>query len=160
MGERIMKKKYKLGMLLILMSSVLLYGCAAEKTSESEWDREEVIESAEEADAEKTETEASEEKPVINEEDILETRRQFAVALKNLYQDHVFPNGDQAECSGSYDITENVFSIYDIDGDGKEELLIEYTRASMAGNVFHKAKGAFGCIFTRAYGGIFGGNHI
>lgn len=55
----------------------------------------------------------------------------YASALYNLYANHIWPNGEDAEVMGGS--TSNLFAICDIDRDGREELIIEYCSASMAG---------------------------
>lgn len=56
----------------------------------------------------------------------------YADALENLIQNHIFPNG--AEVSELLDdMAQNKFALCDVDNDGKEELLLMYTTASMAG---------------------------
>ncbi len=56
----------------------------------------------------------------------------YADALENLIQNHIYPDGTEAEAV-SGDMAQNQFALYDVDNDGKEELLLMYTDASMAG---------------------------
>jgi hypothetical protein len=62
----------------------------------------------------------------------------YSDALENLIENHKLPDGtDAAELSG--DMAQNKFAIYDVDNDGKEELLLMYTStytAGQAGYVF------------------------
>lgn len=56
--------------------------------------------------------------------------------LENLYLNHVFPDGKEYGFEDTfYDISENQFAVYDIDQDGKEELIIQYTTTIMAGMI-------------------------
>lgn len=58
----------------------------------------------------------------------------YSGALENLIQNHTLPDGaDAAELSG--DMAQNIFALYDVDNDGKEELLLMYTNTFMAGQV-------------------------
>lgn len=53
--------------------------------------------------------------------------------LENLYTNHIFPNDKDYGFMG--DISENKFAVYDVDSDGKDELLIAYTSTSTAGMI-------------------------
>lgn len=55
----------------------------------------------------------------------------YSTALENLIENHIFPNGTDCEDSLG-DLSENKFAVYDVDHDGKEELLLMYTDACMA----------------------------
>lgn len=54
-------------------------------------------------------------------------RRAYADALTQLMDKHIFPDGKKAAHDVSYDMAQNKFAVYDIDGDGREELIILYT---------------------------------
>lgn len=59
----------------------------------------------------------------------------FAAALNGLYYDHVYPNGDPLFMD-SFEESEmalNRFAIYDVDGDGQDELLFMFTNTITAG---------------------------
>lgn len=55
--------------------------------------------------------------------------------LENIYTNHKLPDGSEMDFFEGSDISENKFAVYDIDQDGKDELIIEYSTASMAGMV-------------------------
>lgn len=57
----------------------------------------------------------------------------YRSALEGVYYDHVFPDGQPCDWDGSMDISENLFAIYDVDQDGREELILSYRAAIMAG---------------------------
>lgn len=58
----------------------------------------------------------------------------YTTALENLYYNRVFPDGTAADPTDSFgSISENRFAVYDIDHDGKDELIIEYTITTVAG---------------------------
>ena len=82
-----------------------------------------------------TDIPAEPDKPVDNLDDMYNA---YFTALENLIQNHILPDGtDSGELLG--DISENKFAIYDVDNDGKEELIILYSTtisAGMAGYVF------------------------
>lgn len=56
----------------------------------------------------------------------------YASALENLIENHIFPNGTDCE-DPLDDMSKNKIAVYDVDHDGKEELLLMYTNAYMAG---------------------------
>lgn len=56
----------------------------------------------------------------------------YADALENLIQNQILPDGTDCE-DPLGDMSENKFSVYDVDHDGKEELLLMNINASMAG---------------------------
>ena len=62
----------------------------------------------------------------------------YAAALETLLQRHMLPDGtDAGEQFG--DIAENQFAVYDVDHDGKDELILLYSTtatAGMAGYIF------------------------
>lgn len=60
----------------------------------------------------------------------------YKAALYRIRNTHTFPDGVNYGYDEFYDISENHFAIYDVDADGKNELLISYWTTSMAGNVF------------------------
>ncbi len=78
-----------------------------------------------------TDTPAGADKPVDKFDDIYNS---YSDALENLIQNHILPDGaDAAELLG--DMAQNKFALYDVDNDGKEELLLMYTNTYMAGQV-------------------------
>ena len=60
----------------------------------------------------------------------------YKTALYRIRNSHTFPDGVNYGYDEFYDISENHFAIYDVDADGKDELLISYWTTNMAGNVF------------------------
>lgn len=69
-----------------------------------------------------------------NEEVItLDARSAYAKALEELINDCVLPDGNRAGLTG--DMSENMFAVCDVDGDGREELLLMYTTTYTAGHV-------------------------
>ena len=59
----------------------------------------------------------------------------YIKVLEDIYINHKFPDGTGIDIIDGTDISENRFAVYDIDQDGKDELIIEYTTASTAGMV-------------------------
>ena len=57
----------------------------------------------------------------------------YREALENVFYDKVFPDGVECGIQGTETEPGNYFAVFDIDGDGREELLIQYTTASMGG---------------------------
>lgn len=83
-----------------------------------------------------TDTPAEPDKPMDNLDDMYNA---YFTALENLIQKHILPDGtDGGEPTG--DMSENKFAVYDVDNDGKEELIILYSTTITAGMA--------GCIFA------------
>ncbi len=60
-------------------------------------------------------------------------REAYILTLENLYTNRIWPDGTEVELMG--EMSENVFAVYDVDGDGEDELIIKYTSSSMAGMI-------------------------
>lgn len=58
----------------------------------------------------------------------------YTSVLEGIYFDHIFPDGYDCEWQ-DYDDNQNRFAVYDIDNDGAEELIVQYTTTCMAGMV-------------------------
>lgn len=71
--------------------------------------------------------------PWNNPED---SRKRFGEILWNAYLKGELPDGSKLDWTSSKGAAENHFAVTDIDGDGKEELLLSWTNASMAGHSF------------------------
>lgn len=65
-----------------------------------------------------------------------DSRKRFGEILWNAYLKGELPDGSKLDWTSSKDAAENHFAVTDIDGDGKEELLLSWTNASMAGHSF------------------------
>ena len=67
----------------------------------------------------------------------------YKEAMQNMLDNRVFPNGEQVyggaetEDSAGSIWTDNKFAITDIDGDGNDELIINFSNAPAAGEVFY-----------------------
>ena len=59
----------------------------------------------------------------------------YVSILEKIYSEQIFPDGKNYGFDKIFDISENQFAVYDIDKDGKDELIIVYTTTSMAGMV-------------------------
>lgn len=59
----------------------------------------------------------------------------YASVLEGIYADNVYPDGTECGLEFYSDVTDNRFAIYDIDQDGQEELIVQYSTACMAGMV-------------------------
>ena len=59
----------------------------------------------------------------------------FRTALTDLLERHVLPDGTDCGADGISDPAGNQFAVYDMDGDGREELIAVYTTTYMAGQV-------------------------
>ena len=65
-----------------------------------------------------------------------DTRKVFGGILWNAYLKGELPDGRKVEWNSTEGAAENHFAIADVDGDGREELLLSWTNASMAGHDF------------------------
>lgn len=113
-----MKKRY---FLISLIALILLAGCHSQKVIESRpndfMNQEEIIP-----------------KSAENRSDTLERYLAYASTLENFYLDKISTYGIQSgEPVSGPDFSQNKFAIYDVDGDGKDELMIVYTTDAMAG---------------------------
>lgn len=72
---------------------------------------------------------------------------EFQYALQQIAFEHIYPDGTDTGFDSTYgSIEDNQFAIYDVNGDGVDELIVRFTTAPMAGNTekiyeFHKADG-------------------
>lgn len=57
----------------------------------------------------------------------------YGQVLKDALLKGVLPNGENLDWIDAEAASENQFAVYDLDGDGEEELLLRWTNASMAG---------------------------
>lgn len=123
-------KRYIIPFLVLL--SLFLSACSAEKgedePSVSITDTEDETDAAEEA-AEEDETQEQEEgytPPGIS------TTEVYTEALHAILSDHVWPDGEEIDEEYLDNLTGNQFAIYDVDGDGVDELILSITESSMA----------------------------
>ncbi len=75
--------------------------------------------------------------PVVSEES--EEQRSarleaYQFALQQIALEHVWPDGSDSGFDNIGSIEDNLFAICDVDGDGFDELIIQFTTAPMAGN--------------------------
>lgn len=100
----------------------------------------------------------SKEQPESTDEQL--RRNAYADALLKLLQERIFPDGVQADYESN-----SKFAVYDIDGDGRNELLINYSGECMAGTVlkiydYDIETRAFRAELSEFPGVIFYGNGI
>ena len=72
--------------------------------------------------------------PLTEPEPARTARQAYADALNTLLHDHVFPDGRADGFEESYSMADNRFAVCDVDGDGREELVLEYVSTCMAGH--------------------------
>lgn len=136
MKVRILKKvihKYGILVLLLFLFSNLT-ACGSKNTS---YDNEpDVLQ-----DETKENITGSTDEGVIAKEDIAADvdreamKRAYTSILEGIYYNHTFPDGQPCDSDDKDAIAQNQFSVFDIDRDGKEELILAYTNACMAGMV-------------------------
>lgn len=59
----------------------------------------------------------------------------YRAALEAIYNDYRYPNGDEVAAGDGYSMEDNDFAIFDVDGDGQEELIYQNDSSYMAGMV-------------------------
>lgn len=59
----------------------------------------------------------------------------FQFVLEQIAFEHVYPDGRDTGFDSSYFIEENHFALYDVNQDGSDELIVQFTTAPMAGNL-------------------------
>lgn len=69
----------------------------------------------------------------VSESTTPETKHAFGKVLWDAYQLGVLPDGSALDYAGMELAAENDFALFDVDGDGQEELLLYWTHACMAG---------------------------
>ena len=75
----------------------------------------------------------------VTSEEIAVTREAYKQVLTTLMDELKLPDGTELYDDGIYPFSQNKFAIHDVDGDGREELIISYVTGPMAGqgkNVF------------------------
>ena len=55
----------------------------------------------------------------------------YQAALENIYQNHILPDGSELRDDISGEMSGNKFAVYDVDHDGREELVFCYTATSL-----------------------------
>lgn len=63
------------------------------------------------------------------------TLEAYRLALEAIYNDHLYPNGDPVDVPAAAKMENNHFAIFDVDGDGRDELIYENGDATTAGMV-------------------------
>lgn len=81
-----------------------------------------------------------------------DSRKRFGEILWNAYLKGELPDGSKLDWTSSKGAAENHFAVTDIDGDGKEELLLSWTNASMAGHSFVIFGCRQGAVYTQFSG--------
>lgn len=129
-----MKKLAACLVMLLMLTGCDIFKKPEESPTETEPEDTTSIVSETEAETEATSTASEETKAETIIETVMETETVplsaealYQEALENLLEEHLFPNGSEAEVKG--DISENQFAVYDIDADGREELLISFITA-------------------------------
>lgn len=77
-------------------------------------------------------TEAPETLPPVEGSDA--QRKAYRDALQFLYTNYALPGGYEVGYDGISELSDNKFAIYDVDGDSSQELIIQYSTTSIAGN--------------------------
>lgn len=132
--------KGKTGIILI---GVLLLTACGKHTSEEIKPQSTEITAVGESQVTEENTEAKKEKvetgtvgKIENGAEIDSMRKAFQKVLTDLTEKHVLADGTEVEWFDDFDMSMDSYALCDVDGDGKEELLISYGEsASMAGKM-------------------------
>lgn len=62
-----------------------------------------------------------------------EARKAFGQVLKRMREEHILPDGSDADLAAYAVMSENRFAVADVDADGREELVVIYTTVCVAG---------------------------
>lgn len=119
-GE-IRMKKYWLA--ILLGASVLAAGCKSNTDTKSTAETTDAADSGETTDT----TDAG----ALSDAG----KSAYRSVLEDIYYNQQFPNGLELDYDGT-DMSQNQFGVCDVDGDGREELVISYITASEAGHAF------------------------
>lgn len=126
-------KKYWLAVLLGV--SVLAAGCKA-TTDKADTAREAEAENKETEEKEALKTDGTKDDILAGADTLSDAAKSaYRSVLDDIYYNQQFPNGLELDYDGA-DLSENKFGVYDIDGDGRDELLIAYTTASADSQMF------------------------
>ena len=131
----------KIWLAALLGVSVLAAGCKGNTDTTDTANEAESTEAVEETEDNKQEDETSERDGT--QADIAAgastlsdaAKSAYRSVLDDIYYNQQFPNGLELDYNGA-DLSENKFGVYDIDGDGRDELLIAYTTASTDSQMF------------------------
>ncbi len=133
-----MKKTISLIVMLLIVFDLASCGATEEKVNMSGSSGESVVSVTEEAVADEPiqsdDLAQTEESPALTLEEE-EQRLAFGKALWDIYQRGILPDGRELDYHGMESATNQEFALTDIDGDGKEELLLKWEYAAMAGMV-------------------------
>lgn len=151
--QNLRKKKYGIGMAAIML--VGLTACENQKTDDNlsagkDNEQTETIENSSlDSEADTTEIERNTEdmeetvsvmtetveKEISSVTDDESMKAAYVSILEEIYYNHTFPDGEDYGFFDSSHISDNKFAVCDIDQDGKDELIIQYTTTYMAGMV-------------------------
>lgn len=151
----------KEAMILCILTAILLSGCGREEFPEEEIgviEAEDIPEKEQEPDhdtsqeitegiagwgdrkeaGEKTKPEDGETAPEKGTEDAASDMesarlRKYREVLSDVLQKQIFPDGTDCGFDGFYPMSDNKFAVFDVDKDGKEELILCITTTAMAG---------------------------
>lgn len=71
--------------------------------------------------------------PAASQTDEAAVKEAYRAALNTFMSEHVFPDGIECAFDSANDISGDSFAIFDVDGDGRDELIIVHIIAPMAG---------------------------
>lgn len=152
MRQKNVVRKKKIVMAACALALTMMTGCGNEESSEIQIVEAEDIPAREEEPITAEETESGElseedsaqaEKPkeqspaiaaTESSEDSEKARiEKYKTVLTDILENDVYPDGTSCGYDGFYPLSDNKFAVFDIDQDGKKELIICYTTSSMAG---------------------------
>ncbi len=121
--------KYIMKISLVLLLCLSLAACQ-EKT-----DSPAASVSPSEATASVTPDAAPSELPSQESAEVKSGLAEYQAALRQLVSEHVYPDGTDTGFDSAFgSMEDNQFALYDVNGDGGDELIVRFTTAPMAGN--------------------------
>lgn len=73
--------------------------------------------------------------PEPSQPQVMTMEQVYRAALETIYRDHRYPNGDEVATGEGFQMKDNDFAIFDVDGDGQAELIYQNDNSYMAGMV-------------------------
>ncbi|MCI8597751.1 MAG: hypothetical protein HFJ10_04830 [Lachnospiraceae bacterium] len=116
----------KIGFVLALIVAVMFAGCK-KSNQDSQNEEAELVQDLSQ------DTQLAEEETDPREEEAAEARVFYLEVLNRLLVQKQWPDGTEVYFDGFGSMEDNHFAIFDVDQDGREELMLQYTTTSMAG---------------------------
>lgn len=132
--ERMSVMNRIISLLLLLCLLAALSSCGGETVSPAAGDPPAQRADAPSADSPPADAEAPD-APVDGTPEETAAREAFAALLRQVHEERILPDGTELEGSSMEAVEGNLFALFDVDGDGQEELLLLWQNACTAGEM-------------------------